>query len=115
MARGVWERVERRTAGGGAIGLYRHGSSDDPGTCVTAVGLGRAAVDRVARLLRDGVDERLAVELVEQMCLRRARVVVEATRANPGITGRVKIRRPEDRGGVLGPDGIMRDPPSGVG
>lgn len=118
MARGVWERVDRKRKQG-AIGVYRHGPHDDQGTHITVVGLDRAEVDRVARLLRHGEDVRLADELVERMCLRRAEVVVEAVRAaresGQPTTGRIKIRRPEDRGEVLGPDGVMRPYRKGQG
>ena len=107
MARGVWERVDRKRKQG-AIGVYRHGPSDDQGTHVTIVGLDRDEVERVGRLLKDGEDVRLADELVRRMCLRRAEVVVEVMRAHPGETGRLTIRRPEDRGDVLGEDGTMR-------
>jgi hypothetical protein len=109
MARDAWERIDRKRRTG-TVGVYRHGPSDNPGAFVSIVGLDREEVERIARMLRGGVDERLPDDLVERLCVRRAAVVVEATRAQPGATGRVKIRRPEDRGAVLGPDGVMRDP-----
>lgn len=115
MARAAWERIERKTAGGGELGLYRHGPSDDPGVLVTAIGLDRSAVERCVRLLRDGVDERLPLELVESMALRRARVALETSRQHPGESGRVKIRRPEAQGVPLDRGGVMRERPPGRG
>jgi hypothetical protein len=113
-ARRAWERIERKTRGGGELGLYRHGVPGREGRLVSAVGLDRAAVERAAKLLSDGVDERLPSELVEAMVIRRARVVVEAAAAYPNRTGRIKIRRPES-GARLDQRGVMHDEPGGQG
>jgi hypothetical protein len=107
MARRAWERVERKTKRGGELGLYRHGSPDDPGSCVTALGLDRGAVERAAKLLSDGTDERLPPDLVEAMVVRRARVVVVAAPPDREA-GRILIRRPES-GAVLDERGRMHE------
>ena len=106
-AKRAWERVERKTRSTGELGLYRHGPVDDPGSCVTALGLDRGAVERAAKLMSDGTDERLPPDLVEAMVVRRARVVVEAARADREA-GRILIRRPES-GAVLDRRGRMHD------
>lgn len=106
-AKRAWERVERKTKRGGELGLYRHGPTDDPGSCVTALGLDRGAVEHAAKLMSDGDDQRLPSDLVEAMVVRRARVVVEAARADADA-GRILIRRPES-GAVLDERGVMHE------
>jgi hypothetical protein len=107
-ARSAWQRVERKTRSGGDLGLYRHGPEGPrQGTLVTALGLDRAKVERAAKLLSDGVDERLPPDLVEAMVIRRARVVVEAAQAD-AAAGRIRIRRPES-GAVLDSEGRMHE------
>jgi hypothetical protein len=97
------------------LGIYRHGPPDDPGTRISAVSPVRADVLRVTRLLaaRGAVDEELPAELVESMCVRRARVVVEHARSG-APAGRTKIRH-AGQGATLMPDGSMREPGGGVG
>jgi hypothetical protein len=108
MAKVAWERVERKTRGGGELGLYRHGSRAEVGVLVTALGLNRDAVEAAAHILRDGVDEPLPRDLVESMVMRRARVVTEA--AASGDSGRLTIRRPEGAGAALDEQGHMHTP-----
>lgn len=112
-AKRAFDRVERKTRRGGELGLYRHGPPERQGRLVTALGLERSAVERAAKLLHDGEDERLSGDLVESMALRRARVVVEAARANREA-GRILIRRPES-GALLDDTGRMHERPGGQG
>lgn len=107
MAKRAWERVERKTKAGGDLGLYRHGPPERNGRLVTVLGLERAKVEAAAKLLHDGIDERLPPDLVEAMVLRRAHVVVDAARAQAGA-GRLLIRRPES-GAVLDSEGRMHE------
>lgn len=114
MARAAWERVERKLPRG-SLGIYRHGARDDPGVLVTAVSLERAEIERCARVLRDGVDERLDDELLDLLIMRRARVVIEATEGGRrDASGRIKIRRPES-GATLDREGVMHEQPPGQG
>jgi hypothetical protein len=113
MARSAWERGERKIAIG-SLGIYRHGPRENIGTVVTAVSLKRDEIERCARLLRDGVDELLDVELLDSMILRRARVVVAETQAHGDVTGRLKIRRPES-GAALDHEGVMHEREPGRG
>ena len=115
MARRAWERVERKLPRG-SLGIYRHGPSDNPGVIVSAVSTKRSEIERVARLLRDGDDERLPVELLDSMIMRRARVVIDETRGGTlDVSGRVKIRRPEDAGAALDRSGVMHEQRPGRG
>jgi hypothetical protein len=113
MARSAWERVDRKLRRGD-LGFYRHGTTEDPGTSLTAVSLVEVQVDRAARLLRDGEDQELDPALLASMFVRRARVVVGAARAGETRSGRIKVRRPET-GAELRPDGVMIEPEPGQG
>lgn len=107
MARQAWEEVERKVPQGG-LGIYRHGpDSELRGRVVTVVSLDRRQVLRCCRLLRLGADYALDEPTLRGLIGRRARVVLDHA-GEPA--GRVKWRRPEERGATLNPDGTMREP-----
>lgn len=106
-ARKAWEQVERKVPKG-ALGIYRHGPEGElSGRIVTVVSLDRGQVLRCARLLRLGEPYELDELSTQALIARRARVVLEH-RGEPA--GRVKWRRPEERGARLSPEGDMEEP-----
>lgn len=108
MARQAWELVERKLPTG-SLGIYRHGPEQRRGRMVTVVSTERAQVLRGARLLRLGEDCPLDEATMRALIARRARVVLAA--AGEGqASGRLKWRRPEERGARLTPEGDLREP-----
>lgn len=116
-ARNVWDKLASRVkmqGGRGGVGMYRHGPPTRPGTYVTVVGLvdyADANVRKAAHILRGGNEADLTLDVATKLVIRRARVVVE----HAGETGRLKTRRPDDRGAALTDSGesIDPDPPRG--
>ena len=88
MARGAWEHIDR-TRKTGTVEVSR--GIDDPGH---ARGDRRARSSRVEQVANccARAKTRDMSRLVERMWCRR--VVVRATRARPGETGRMRIERP---------------------
>jgi hypothetical protein len=125
MAKHAWERVDRKIkdrSGVNGFGILRLSPAEDaPGRLasgaprgvhpVVAVTLAEAMAHRIARLLRDGAEWEPTPDFADAMILRRARVVTE----HAGEVGRLKIRRPEQRGAQLDREGRMYEPPPGRG
>lgn len=114
MAKQTWERIEK-TLKTGTVGVYRHGPESDPGRIITAVAMDLDEVRRVMHALRlaehNELPERARLDLIG----RRAKVVIEAMQRGQS-SGRLKWRRPDDRGAVLDPetlDMIEREPGEG--
>lgn len=117
MARAAWERAERGldlSAGDEGIGLYRVAPNPAGGLrsgatqahAVVVATLHEPTARKALRLLKGEpweIDEAFADSLIA----RRARVVVD----HAGETGRLKIRRPEGRGGTLDRVGRMHESP----
>ena len=116
MARAAWERAEAKldmSAGDEGIGLYRVApnpegvlrAGETQAHGVIVVTLHEPTVRKALRLLR-GEPWEIVEGFADSLIARRARVVVE----HAGETGRLKIRRPEGRGGQLDRAGRMREP-----
>lgn len=116
MARAAWERAEAKldmSAGDEGIGLYRVApnpegvlrSAETQAHGVIVVTLHEPTARKALRLLK-GEPWEIVEGFADSLIARRARVVVE----HAGETGRLKIRRPEGRGGQLDRAGRMREP-----
>ena len=116
MARAAWERAEAKldmSAGDEGIGLYRVApnpegvlrAGETQAHGVIVVTLHEPTARKALRLLK-GEPWEIVEGFADSLIARRARVVVE----HAGETGRLKIRRPEGRGGQLDRAGRMREP-----
>jgi len=116
MARAAWERAEAKldmSAGDEGIGLYRVApnpegvlrAGETQAHGVIVVTLHEPTAHKALRLLK-GEPWEIVEGFADSLIARRARVVVE----HAGETGRLKIRRPEGRGGQLDRAGRMREP-----
>jgi hypothetical protein len=110
-ARYAWEQLDRTYARKGLdLGVYRHGSSLDPGRRVTAVSLRQEGVLRARRDLRSlgakdvSLDELGPAEL-EALFARRIRFVHEQLQ-RALVSGHATIRR-QGPGATLHRDGTM--------
>lgn len=126
QAKRAWERAERKLnmgAGDGGIGLMRldprAGGGPEGRLCdgypVVGVTLDEAAARKCERVLRDGVTWTPTDGFADAVIARRARVLLDAQRERRGATGRLVIRRPEDRGATLDRRGRMHEPEPGRG
>ena len=125
QARRAWERCERKldlSAGDEGIGLMRIAPNPDAtGTApsgapadmhgVIAVTLDGPTARKAERLLKDGIAWEPTSPFADALILRRARIVA----ANEGKTGRVILRRPENRGAALSLDGEIHEQIGGDG
>lgn len=104
----AWQQIEEELAGKQLdLGVYRHGSSENPGKCVTVLSLRPQGVLRARRILRkaggqEGYSHPTTEEL-EAMIARRIRFV--ATEAPKGQSGHAEIHhlghgRPLNRDGT---------------
>lgn len=122
MAKRAWERLERKlnlSAGDEGIGIYRltpnpaggrmTGAGQEP--AVACVTLDQPTAEKAQRLLLDGREFDPAEDFADALIARRARVVLQ----HQGQTGRLVIRRPEDKGGALDPKGQMYEQGAGEG
>ena len=117
MARTAWERAEHKLdlrTGDEGIGLYRlkpdptgewesGAPSDAHG--VVAITLHEPTARKAQHVLRNGRSWLPTESFADALILRRARVVTD----HAGQTGRLMIRRPEERGGRLDPGGDMHE------
>lgn len=114
LARFAWDEVERRTRNWSDrdSGIYRHGSSQTQGRVVSAVSMNHRSIVRLAGLLRHGADNVMDDGDIDALIARRARVVLE--HAGQG-SGRMIVRRPDNRGAQMTDTGEMiePDPPQG--
>jgi hypothetical protein len=122
-ARYAWERLERegRKAGKGTLhlGVTRHAYVEPDGSqgravLVTAVSHKPEGMAVAERLLAAGEPYELEPVFVEALITRRIRVV-EGLLAEKAPAGAYAIRRPEQRGGHLHPDGTMDEQVGGQG
>lgn len=126
MAKRAWERCERKldmSVGDAGIGLYRLTAAEHQleGPLATGIPTGAHAVAAVTRdsqtarktrrLLNDGIECELRPSFADALITRRARVVL----AHAGETGRLIIRRPQDRGAKVDPFGGMHEHKPGHG
>lgn len=106
MAREGWELVDQKLKNRGlSLGVYRHGSTDAPGTILTVISLQPEGVEKAERLLSLGEEITLEPEILEALILRRMRVVIEQEGE-----GYLQIRRGLAAGAHLNPDGTMDEP-----
>jgi hypothetical protein len=111
MAKRTWEKVqEQASAKGGKLdlGWYRHGPSNDPGRFLTAVTHNRQSALWVNRALRSCEPNGLPEDEQLAMILRRLDVINEL-RLVGAREGSYSMRRPEERGGRLHPDGSIEE------
>lgn len=120
QARTAWERAERKTTHkDGGIGIVRLTPQTVGGLAsgapegvhpVCAVTQRDELAAKVERLLRDGTSWQPSDDFMNALIYRRMRVLL----ASEG-SGRLRIRRPEDRGAEVDPLGNMYEPPAGQG
>src|SRR5436309_2106506 len=104
----AWERASAKldmSRGDEGIGLMRLKPNPDNSTIpsgapndahsVVGITLDQDTARKTQRLLRDGTPWEPLPDFAHALILRRARVVLDAARQNPGRQGRVVIRRPE--------------------
>lgn len=105
----TWQLLEDELGGKGLdLGVYRHGSSVNPGKCITVLSLQPQGVLRARRIIRkaggrDGYEHPNELEL-EALIARRIRFV--ANEAPKGKTGHAEIHH-LGHGSALNPDGTF--------